>query len=119
MISWEDFVIRRKINIQSFLSYHNIDNKEKLIKHLSSIGVGLPSSEDINSMFPVSVSQSVKTQESIINTLQTNETKNDLKIVQDVSVDDNSKKEKIKEERKTEESSSSTRSNIRQRTRDN
>jgi len=49
---WENFVIRRKIDIDAFKSFHNLTSRELFLKKLDEIGVEHPSNEFLDSIYP-------------------------------------------------------------------
>ena len=52
MTTWENFIIRRKINISAFLSRNNITSRETLLAHLKEHGIQSPIEEIISALFP-------------------------------------------------------------------
>ena len=50
---WETFLIRRKINIDAFKSFHGLISRELFLKKLDEIGVEYPSSEFLDIVYPV------------------------------------------------------------------
>jgi hypothetical protein len=52
LTTWENFVARRKIDVSLFLSHNSITSRESFIDHLNSRGIGLPSEEAMNAIFP-------------------------------------------------------------------
>ena len=49
---WETFVIRRKIDIDAFKSFHGLSSRELFLKKLDSLGVEHPSIEFLDSVYP-------------------------------------------------------------------
>lgn len=56
MTTWENFVARRKIDVSLFLSHNAITDRQSFIDHLNSRGIGLPSEEAMNAIFPPELS---------------------------------------------------------------
>lgn len=52
MVSWDIFVERRNLNINSFISKNCLTTKEKFLTHLSNHGISSPSDEFVHSLFP-------------------------------------------------------------------
>jgi hypothetical protein len=50
---WETFVIRRKINIDAFKSFHGLTTKELFLKKLDEMGVEYPNNEFLDIVYPV------------------------------------------------------------------
>lgn len=49
---WETFVIRRKINIDAFKSFHGLTTKELFLKKLDEMGVEYPNNEFLDIVYP-------------------------------------------------------------------
>lgn len=49
---WETFVIRRKINIDAFKSFHGLTTKELFLKKLDEMGVEYPNNEFLDIFYP-------------------------------------------------------------------
>lgn len=52
MTTWENFVARRKIDINLFLSHNSISGPEGFVSHLISHGIEPPCENTINKIFP-------------------------------------------------------------------
>lgn len=52
MTTWENFIIRRKINITAFLARNNITSRDTLLAHLIEHGIQSPVEEVISALFP-------------------------------------------------------------------
>ena len=52
MVSWNVFVERRNLNVDSFISKNDLTTKEKFLAHLSNHGILAPSDEFMRSLFP-------------------------------------------------------------------
>jgi len=50
---WENFVIRRKIDINAFKSFHGLTTKELFLKKLDEMGVEYPNNEFLDIVYPV------------------------------------------------------------------
>jgi hypothetical protein len=50
---WESFVIRRKIDINSFKNFHSLTTRELFLKKLDEIGVEHPNIEFLDIVYPV------------------------------------------------------------------
>lgn len=108
MTTWDAFVSRRQLQIHSFLTYHKITDKKRLVEYLTGIGVAQPCEAVIESMFPkLEAVVSVSLQKSVI--------ENDVLITPEVCID-NDKETKI-EQGESEESLVTSRSNLRPKVR--
>jgi len=108
MTTWDAFVSRRQLQIQSFLTYHKITDKKRLVEYLTGIGVTQPCEAVIESMFPkLEAVVSVSLQKSIV--------EDDVLIMPEVCID-NDKETKI-EQGTSEESLVTSRSNLRPKVR--
>lgn len=50
---WENFVIRRKIDINAFKNFHGLTTKELFLKKLDEMGVEYPNNEFLDIVYPV------------------------------------------------------------------
>lgn len=52
MTTWENFVGRRRIDVNAFISYNGLTSKELFLAHLNEHGVQSPTDEFLNALFP-------------------------------------------------------------------
>lgn len=50
---WENFIIRRNINIDAFKMFHGLTTKELFLKKLDEMGVEYPNNEFLDVVYPV------------------------------------------------------------------
>ena len=51
-MNWNEYVLRRRIDVQKWILSKGISTKEQLISELSRLGIDLPNDEQLATMFP-------------------------------------------------------------------
>lgn len=51
-MNWNFYVLRRKIDVKTWLQARGINNREQFINHLKSIAIDPPDENEIANMFP-------------------------------------------------------------------
>lgn len=82
---WENFVIRRKIDINAFKNFHGLTTRELFLKKLDEIGVDYPDNQFLDIVYPVP-----KVEEKIEELIENQAEENNI-IEEDILLTDSSK----------------------------